>query len=112
MTERLAPVYDRRVERLAPVHGERWLDVATGTGGVALRAARSLEDESPEALFDFMAAANPPTVVFLETLAPERREAYRRALIAYWRGFLDEKGRVREPNPCVLVIRTRKEPPS
>jgi SAM-dependent methyltransferase len=28
------------VAALEPTHGERWLDVATGTGGVALRAAR------------------------------------------------------------------------
>jgi ubiquinone/menaquinone biosynthesis C-methylase UbiE len=29
------------VRRLAPEAGERWLDVATGTGGVAVRAARA-----------------------------------------------------------------------
>jgi SAM-dependent methyltransferase len=36
---RFAEVHDALVESLAPQPGERWLDVATGTGEVALRAA-------------------------------------------------------------------------
>jgi len=36
-----APIYDGLVARLAPQAGERFLDVATGTGEIALRAARS-----------------------------------------------------------------------
>jgi SAM-dependent methyltransferase len=68
-----------------------------------------LEDESPEALFDFLAVANPATVAFFQKLAPERREAFRRALIDYWRGFVNTDGRVREPNPYLLVIGTRKD---
>jgi SAM-dependent methyltransferase len=32
-------VHDKLVERLAPTAGETWLDVATGSGGVAVRAA-------------------------------------------------------------------------
>jgi SAM-dependent methyltransferase len=39
--ETLAPMHDRLVEALAPRAGECWLDVATGTGAVALRAARA-----------------------------------------------------------------------
>jgi SAM-dependent methyltransferase len=35
----LAPVHDELVSRLAPRPDERWLDLATGTGAVALRAA-------------------------------------------------------------------------
>src|ERR1700736_5570579 len=35
----LAPLHAELVARLAPKHGERWLDLATGTGAVALRAA-------------------------------------------------------------------------
>jgi SAM-dependent methyltransferase len=34
-------VHDELVSRLAPRPGERWLDLATGTGAVALRAARA-----------------------------------------------------------------------
>jgi SAM-dependent methyltransferase len=44
MAQRFAPVHDQMVERLAPRAGERWLDVATGTGGVAIRAAAAGAD--------------------------------------------------------------------
>jgi len=40
----LYPVHDELVARLAPQPGERWLDLATGTGAVALRAARAGAD--------------------------------------------------------------------
>jgi SAM-dependent methyltransferase len=38
---RFAEIHDGLVEALAPRPGKRWLDVATGTGKVALRAARA-----------------------------------------------------------------------
>ncbi len=41
LAERLAPVHDELVAALAPHDGETWLDAATGTGEVALRAARA-----------------------------------------------------------------------
>jgi SAM-dependent methyltransferase len=41
VAETLADLHDDLVERLAPRPGERWLDLATGTGAVALRAART-----------------------------------------------------------------------
>jgi ubiquinone/menaquinone biosynthesis C-methylase UbiE len=37
----LFPVHDELVARLQPRSGERWLDLATGTGAVALRAAHA-----------------------------------------------------------------------
>jgi SAM-dependent methyltransferase len=37
----LAPAHDELMRRLAPATGERWLDVACGTGAVARRAARA-----------------------------------------------------------------------
>lgn len=37
----LYEVHDELVKRLAPRPGERWLDLATGSGAVALRAARA-----------------------------------------------------------------------
>ena len=37
----LFPVHNELVARLRPRPGERWLDLATGTGAVALRAARA-----------------------------------------------------------------------
>src|SRR5262249_24727610 len=39
-----APIHDDLVARLDPSPGERWLDVGTGTGEVALRAARAGAD--------------------------------------------------------------------
>ena len=48
MYERLAtvlePVHDELVERLGVRPGEAWLDVGTGTGAIALRAARGGAD--------------------------------------------------------------------
>src|SRR5918911_5325260 len=41
IAQRFAPIHDELVARLAPSPGERWLDVGTGTGEVALRAARA-----------------------------------------------------------------------
>lgn len=37
----LAAIHERLVEALEPRAGERWLDVGTGTGAVAVRAARA-----------------------------------------------------------------------
>ena len=37
----LAPVHERLVAVLEPKPGKQWLDIATGTGAVALQAARA-----------------------------------------------------------------------
>jgi SAM-dependent methyltransferase len=44
LAERLAPIHERLVSRLEPRPGERWLDVGTGTGAIAVRAARAGAD--------------------------------------------------------------------
>src|SRR5438270_6491436 len=41
LSERFAPIHAELVEALAPAPGTGWLDVATGTGAVALLAARA-----------------------------------------------------------------------
>lgn len=46
IAQRFAPIHDEIVARLEPGPGVRWLDVATGTGEVALRAARAGADVS------------------------------------------------------------------
>ncbi len=44
VAERFAAIHDELVAALEPAPGVRWLDVATGTGEVALRAARAGAD--------------------------------------------------------------------
>ena len=49
----LFPVHEALIERLGARPGERWLDLATGSGAVALRAARAgaevtAQDLAPE----------------------------------------------------------------
>ncbi|MHB8659822.1 MAG: class I SAM-dependent methyltransferase [Solirubrobacteraceae bacterium] len=44
VAETAGEVHDDLVASLAPKSGERWLDVATGTGAVAIRAARAGAD--------------------------------------------------------------------
>jgi SAM-dependent methyltransferase len=44
VAETLAPLHDHLVAELTPVPEQRWLDVATGTGAVAIRAARAGAD--------------------------------------------------------------------
>jgi SAM-dependent methyltransferase len=46
----LAPMHERLVRSLAPRPGERWLDVAAGTGATALLAARSGADVTAQDL--------------------------------------------------------------
>jgi SAM-dependent methyltransferase len=41
VAELFGPIHDQLVEQLSPQPDERWLDVATGTGAIALRAARA-----------------------------------------------------------------------
>jgi SAM-dependent methyltransferase len=41
IAEELTDIHDHLVAELAPQAGETWLDVGTGTGGVAVRAARA-----------------------------------------------------------------------
>jgi SAM-dependent methyltransferase len=41
IAHQLAPIHEHLISRLEPRPGDRWLDVATGTGAVALLAARA-----------------------------------------------------------------------
>jgi ubiquinone/menaquinone biosynthesis C-methylase UbiE len=46
----MSDIHDTTVERLDPRRGERWLDLATGTGAVAIRAARAGADVTAQDL--------------------------------------------------------------
>lgn len=63
-------VHDALVDRLAPTPGKRWLDLATGTGAVALRAARAGAEVT--ASFDVVSSAH--GVVFAANHAAVARE--------------------------------------
>ena len=41
ITETITDIHDAVIERLAPQEGDRWLDLATGTGAIAERAAKA-----------------------------------------------------------------------
>jgi 2-polyprenyl-3-methyl-5-hydroxy-6-metoxy-1,4-benzoquinol methylase len=41
LAEGMADIHDRLIAELDPRPGERWLDLATGTGALALRAAKA-----------------------------------------------------------------------
>lgn len=44
IAERFAPIHEELVSRLGPLDGEPWLDVGTGTGAIAVLAARAGAD--------------------------------------------------------------------
>ncbi len=110
--ERFTLVYDDLVRRFDPTAGVRWLDLATGTGEVAVRAARAGADvaaldlapvllekakrRAAEELPFFVEAASgedvskvfstsaPPVKALADSLTPDRRD------------------------PCLLVLGTRR----
>ena len=81
LAERIAPVHDELVRRLKPEPGERWLDVATGAGAVAIRAAQagaqvSASDLSPAMIEKARKAAATADVVLDLDVADARSLPY------------------------------------
>lgn len=81
LAERIAPVHDELVRRLKPEPGERWLDVATGAGAVAIRAAQagaqvSASDLSPAMIEKARKAAASADVVLDLDVADARSLPY------------------------------------
>jgi SAM-dependent methyltransferase len=60
------------------------------------------EDASPDALYEFTAAVNPPTAAYLRRVGPEQQERFREALVGYWRRFVTYNG-VRVPSDYLVV---------
>ncbi len=65
-----------------------------------------LEGDTAEELYEFMAESAPPTKAYLERLSPGGRDAFRTAMVGYWRQFEQGDG-VREPRRYLLVVGTR-----
>jgi SAM-dependent methyltransferase len=108
-------IYDRFRGGPAPVDHHVWGDEEVVTellcGEFELdlqEGVWQLEGESPDDLYEFMAAAAPPTIDFLERLSPEERDGYRAAAVEYWRGYAGEDGRVREPWRYLVVLGRRR----
>ncbi len=78
VVHQLEPIHSAFIARVAPWRGERWLDVATGTGEIALRAARAGAEVTA---IDFAAT-------LLETA--RRRAAEERLSIAFDLGDAEE----------------------
>ena len=134
---RFAEIHDALVESLAHRAGERWLDVATGTGEVTLRAARAgaevtgldiaprlLEqarsrssdvewvDGDVQALPFPDGAFDVVSSSFGLIFAPdqelaERAAAFRAAMLEHWSQFETPEG-VREPRRRLLVLGERR----
>jgi hypothetical protein len=59
-------------------------------------------DESPEAMYEFLASSNPPIVAYLQGVNDDQRERFRRALVDYWRSFSSDCG-VCVPSEYLIV---------
>jgi ubiquinone/menaquinone biosynthesis C-methylase UbiE len=85
----MSPVHDALVARLGPRPGDRWLDLATGTGAVALRAARAGAEVTGLDLA-------PGLIETAKRLATERR------LTVRFEGHRGEDG-VSVPRPYLII---------
>ena len=66
-----------------------------------------LEGASAAEVFEFMASSAPPMKAFLETLDPDRRGAFREAMLAHWERYRNADG-VSEPRPYLLILGRRR----
>jgi len=66
-----------------------------------------LEGETPEGVFDLMSNGAPPLRALLDSLQPERAEAFREAMLEHWSKFQTSEG-VREPRSYLLVLGRRR----
>jgi SAM-dependent methyltransferase len=66
-----------------------------------------LEGSSPEDVWKLLTSAAPPVKAFVETLEPDRRAAFRTAMLDHWAGF-ERDGRVVEPRGYLLVLGRRR----
>jgi SAM-dependent methyltransferase len=67
----------------------------------------NLEAESPEAAWELMSSGAPPVKALLETLEPDCKDEFRRAMLEYWDGFRTDGG-ISEPRGYLLVLGRRR----
>ena len=129
IAELFTPIHDDFVARMAPAAGERWLDVGTGTGAVAVRAAQAGADVTAIDIAEAMLAqarANADVAgvdvqwdlgdaqdlpydaaAFLQRVGEARRDEVRDAFVEYFRRFETPDG-VREPRSYLFVHGRRR----
>ena len=66
-----------------------------------------LEAESPEQVWELMSIGAPLLKALVDGLEPERRAAFREAMVEYWSRFQSADG-VREPRHYLLVLGRRR----
>jgi SAM-dependent methyltransferase len=66
-----------------------------------------LEGESPMEVWELMSVGAPPLRALVDSLAEDRRTAFREAMVEYWSQFQGPDG-VREPRHYVLVLGQRR----
>lgn len=113
--EAIARIYDRFAREKPKAEMELWgdpkrvrelldaafeLEVSVGTW--------RYEAESPEALWEVVAEATPPTKAFLATLDDRGRREYREAMLEHWEQFRTAQGGVSEPWDYLLVFGVRR----
>jgi hypothetical protein len=110
ISEHLAIAHDHLLRAVRRRPGDAWRDVATGTGEIAVEAARwgasiTRLDLAPRLIFT---TSYGPTKALADSLDETRRAALRRDWLAYFGQFRNGGG-VTQPRPYVLVLGTRRE---
>jgi hypothetical protein len=84
ITDTLGDIHERVIEALSPGDGDRWLDLATGTGALGDAFDLELEEHvstfrvpSGEAYWELFSTSYGPTKVLADTLGDRRAELHR-----------------------------------
>jgi 2-polyprenyl-3-methyl-5-hydroxy-6-metoxy-1,4-benzoquinol methylase len=100
-------VHDTLVERLTPAPGERWLDLATGTGAVALRAARAGAEVTAQDLAPGLIETAKKIAAREALMSPAERDALHLDWVAYFERYRGPDG-ISAPRPYLLVVGRRR----
>ena len=101
----LAEMHDDLVERLDPKPGERFLDVGTGTGEVAFRAAVAGAEVTGSDLAPGLIET--ASRALSNSLEPERRSELASTMAAFFEQYRDGDG-IHQPRAYYVVLGTRR----